>query len=67
MLLARVKCEANRLYVLHIKLAQPACFTVRERGDEVAWRWHGHVNMAALQKLDREEHVHGLPKIGQVE
>jgi hypothetical protein len=35
----------------------------------VAWRWHerfGYVNMAALQKLAREELVHGLPEIGQV-
>jgi hypothetical protein len=36
----------------------------------VAWHWHecfGHINMAALQKLAREELVRGLPKIGQVE
>jgi hypothetical protein len=66
----RVKREVNRLYLLHIKLTQPACFTVHSRGDEVAWHWHerfGHVNMVALRKLVREELVHGLPEIGQVE
>jgi UDP-2,3-diacylglucosamine pyrophosphatase LpxH len=57
------------LYLLHLKFAQPTCLAVRGRGDEVAWRWHerfGHVNMAALRKLAREELVHGLPDIGQV-
>jgi hypothetical protein len=70
LLLVRVKREANRLYLLHIKITQLACFAVHERGDEVAWRWHecfGHANMAALRKLAREELVHGLPEIGQVE
>jgi hypothetical protein len=70
LLLARVKREANRLYLLHIKLMQPACFEVSRRGDEVMWRWHEcfvHVNMAALQKLAREELVHGQSEIGQVE
>jgi hypothetical protein len=54
LLLVRVKREANCLYLLHIKLAQPTCFTVHERGDEVVWCWHEHfrhVNMATLQKL----------------
>jgi hypothetical protein len=36
LLLARVKHEANHLYLLHIKLAQPACFVMRGQGDEVA-------------------------------
>jgi hypothetical protein len=70
LLLARVKREANRLYILHIKLAQLECFTVRGRDNEVAWRWHKrfeHINMAALRKLAREELVRGLPEIGQVE
>jgi hypothetical protein len=37
LLLARVKREVNRLYLLHIKLTQPACFAMRKRGDEVVW------------------------------
>jgi hypothetical protein len=68
-LLVKVKREVNCLYLLHLKFAQPTCLVVRGRGDEVAWRWHecfGHVNMAALRKLAREELVHGLPEIGQV-
>jgi hypothetical protein len=66
-LLVKVKREANRLYLFHIKLAQLASFVVRGRGDEVAWRCHerfGHINMVALWKLTREELVCGLPEIG---
>jgi hypothetical protein len=50
-LLAKVKREVNRLYLLHPKFAQPTFLVVRGSCDEVAWRWHkrfGHVNMAAL-------------------
>jgi hypothetical protein len=68
-LLAKVKREVNRLYLLHLKFAQLTCLAVRGRGNEVAWRWHecfGHVNMASLRKLAREERVHGIPEIGQV-
>jgi hypothetical protein len=36
-LLAKVKWEANRLYLLHLKFAQPTCLAVRGRGYEVAW------------------------------
>jgi hypothetical protein len=53
-LLAKVKWEVNRLYLLHLKFTQPTCLAVCGRGDEVAWHWHerfGHVNMAALRKL----------------
>jgi hypothetical protein len=68
-LLVKVKQEMNRLYLLHLKFMQPTYLAMRGRSDEVVWRWHehfGHVNMAALQKLAREELVHGLPEIGQV-
>jgi hypothetical protein len=50
-LLAKVKWEVNRLYLLHLKFAQPTCLAVRGRGHKVVWHWHerfGHVNMAAL-------------------
>jgi hypothetical protein len=68
-LLAKVKREENRLYLLHLNFAQPTCLAVRGPGDEVAWRWHehfDHINMAALRKLAHEELMHGLPEIGQV-
>jgi hypothetical protein len=68
-MLAKVKREVNRLYLLHLTFAHPTCLAVRGHGEEVAWRWHErfrHVNMAALQKMAQEELVHGLPKIGQV-
>jgi hypothetical protein len=68
-LLAKVKQEENRLYLLHLKFVQPTCLVMRGRGDEVVWHWHerfDHVNMAAIRKLAREELVHGLPEIGQV-
>jgi hypothetical protein len=69
-LLARIVRVENRLYLLHLKIQRPVCLEVRGREDEVAWRWHerfGHVNMAALRKLEKEELVQGLPKLGQVE
>jgi hypothetical protein len=50
-LLAKVKREVNRLYLLHLKFTQLICLVVRGRGNEMAWRWHdyfGHVNMVAL-------------------
>jgi hypothetical protein len=50
-LLVKVKREANCLYLLHLKFAQPTCLAVRGHDDEVAWRWHerfGHVNMVTL-------------------
>jgi hypothetical protein len=55
-LLVKVKREANRLYLLHLKFAQLTCLAVRGLGDEMVWRWHErfeHVNMAALQNLAR--------------
>ena len=67
-LLARIKRVANRLYVLNINIAQPACLATRSQED--AQRWHarlGHVNMAALRKMAREELVRGLLAIEQDE
>jgi hypothetical protein len=68
-LLVKVKWKENCLYLLHLKFMQPTCLAVCRCGDEVAWHWHerfGHVNMAAIRKLAREELVHRLPEIGQV-
>jgi transposase InsO family protein len=69
-LLARIVRVENKLYLLHLKIQWPVCLEVRGHEDEVAWWWHerfGHVNMAALRKLEKEELVRGLPKLGQVE
>jgi hypothetical protein len=63
-LLVKVKREENRVYLLHLKFTQATCLVVCGRSDEVVWCWYErfrHVNMAALQKLAREEPVHGLP------
>jgi hypothetical protein len=68
-LLAKVKREVNRLYLLHLKFTQPTCLVVCGCGNQVASHWHErfrHVNMVALQKLVQEDLVHGLPEIGQV-
>ena len=67
-LLAKVMRGKNRLYLLHIKLIQLRCLVMR--GVEEAWKWHarlGHVNMAAVRKMAKEELVRGLPEIGQVD
>ncbi|CAA6674154.1 unnamed protein product [Spirodela intermedia] len=50
------------------KLVRPVC--LEARGVEEAWKWHarlGHVNMAALRKMAREELMRGLPAVGQVD
>ena len=69
-LLAKVVRAGNRLYKIELKVAAPSCLAVRGHDEEEAWRWHerlGHVNMAALRKLAREELVRGQPEIGQVD
>jgi hypothetical protein len=66
LLLARVKHEANCLYLLHIMFTQPVFFVVRGQGNEVVWHCHEcfrHINMAALRKLAQEELVRGLLEI----
>jgi len=67
-LLAKVRRGANRLYVLHMKTAQPVCLAARR--DEEAWQWHerfGHLNFEALRRLGKEEMARGMPKIDHVE
>ena len=67
-LLAKVMRGKNRSYLLHIKLVRPRCLV--RRGVEEAWKWHarlGHVNMATVRKMAKEELVRGLPEIGQVD
>jgi hypothetical protein len=38
---AKVKQEANGLYLFHLKFTQPTCLAVRGHDDEVAWRGVG--------------------------
>ncbi|XP_078437272.1 uncharacterized protein LOC144707891 [Wolffia australiana] len=67
-LLAKVMRGENRLYILQVKLVRPVCLAAQ--GVDEAWRWHarlGHVNMAALKKMSKEELVRGLPEVGQVD
>ena len=67
-LVAKVTHGKNRLYLLRAKLVQLMCLVMR--GAEEAQKWHaclGHINMAALRKMAREDLVRGLLKIGQVD
>ncbi|KAK3121821.1 hypothetical protein QOZ80_8BG0661360 [Eleusine coracana subsp. coracana] len=67
-LLAKVNRGSNRLYVLHVEVAQPLCLAARR--DDDAWRWHehfGHLNFEALKQLGVKEMVQDLPCIDHVE
>jgi hypothetical protein len=63
-LLARIRRSANHLFVLNINVAQPVALASRTQEEARRWHaWLGHVNMAALRKMTREEIVRGLPAI----
>jgi hypothetical protein len=47
-LLARIVRVENRLYLLHLKIAQPMCLAVCGREDEVAWRSGGGMRGSAM-------------------
>jgi hypothetical protein len=67
-LLAKIRRNAGRLYVLNINIAQPVCLAAR--GDEEAWVWHarfGHLNFRAFRKMGRDGIVNGMPLLSQVE
>lgn len=67
-LLAKVPRSPGWLYVLEVTIARPVCLAARAEDD--AWTWHarfGHIHFAALRKMAREELVHGLPPLNQVE
>jgi hypothetical protein len=67
-LIAKVTRDANRLYVLHMQVAQPFCLTARR--DDEAWQWHerfGHLYFEALKWLSAKEMVRGLPCLDHVE
>ena len=64
LLLTQVWRTRNRLYILELEIEQPVNLSTKTK--EVAWRWHakyGHLNFPALQKLHKEEMVHGLSVI----
>lgn len=66
-LLARVQRSPSRLYYLTIDVVRPVCLAAR--CNEPAWRWHaryGHLNFQALRQLHRQDMVHGLPPVDQV-
>ena len=63
-LLTQVRCTVNCLYILKLEIDQSLSLSART--EEVSWRWqarYGHLNFPALQKLHKEEMVHGLPAI----
>jgi len=67
-LLAKVNRGSNRLYVLHVQVAQPFCLAARR--DDEAWRWHerfGHLHFEALKQLGNKEMVQGMPCVDHVE
>jgi hypothetical protein len=53
-LLACVKRNHGRLYVLHLMSARPVCLIAS--GADPAWQWHaryGHLNFRSLRELGR--------------
>ena len=49
---------------MELEIEQPVSLSAKT--EEVSWRWHtryGHLNFSALEKLQKEEMVHGLPAI----
>jgi hypothetical protein len=67
-LLTKIPRSLGHLYNLDVTIARPVCLAACT--DDDAWRWHqrfGHIHFAALRKMGREELVHGLPVINQVQ
>jgi hypothetical protein len=67
-LLVKVKREANRMYKLHARVAQPVCLAVHT-GVDSAWTWHarfGHLNFDSLRRLAKGDMVRGLPLVEHV-
>ena len=66
-LVARVKCSANQLYLLHVKIGWPLC--VATHVSDSAWLWHKHcrhLNFDARCKLEQQGMVHVLPHVEHV-
>jgi hypothetical protein len=67
-LIMRVPCTKGRLYILNLQLARPVCLAIH--GGEDEWRWHArydHIGFQALRQLAREDMVHGLPLLNEVD
>ena len=67
-LLVKVKREANRMYKLTARVAQPVCLAIHT-GSDSAWTWHarfGHLNFDSLRQLARGDMVRGLPLVEHV-
>jgi len=67
-LLVKVKREANRVYKLTARVAQPVCLAIHT-GSDSAWTWHarfGHLNFDSLRQLARGDMVRGLPLVEHV-
>nr|AAP44677.1 putative gag-pol polyprotein [Oryza sativa Japonica Group] len=67
-LLAKVRCNANRLYLLKLMTGHPVCLSACT--SDTAWLWHarfGHLHFDALRKLADKDMVRGLPRIEHVE
>lgn len=57
-LLTKVRCGANRLYVLHLDDTRPTYLSTRQDAD--TWRWHdsfGHISFNALQRMSRHKNT----------
>ncbi|WCJ34767.1 Retrovirus-related Pol polyprotein from transposon TNT 1-94 [Euphorbia peplus] len=62
----KVKRTSNRLYKLCIQETKGACLL--NKTEEEAWLWHtrfGHVNFPAIQLMQKNQMVHGLPNLIQ--
>lgn len=66
--LVRARHAANRLYVLQLDLAAPACL-VSKLGDP-SWLWHarlGHLHFNAINAMSKRGMVCGMPRVDHVD
>ncbi|GJZ20846.1 zinc finger, CCHC-type containing protein [Tanacetum coccineum] len=61
-LVLKVQRSANRLYIIALKIAKPACLAASVVDD--AWTWHarlGHANFYTLEFMGKKRMVTGMP------
>jgi hypothetical protein len=66
-LVARAERSVNHLYLLRVKIGRPLCLAVQSCND--MWVWHeryDHFHFDALNKLEQQGMVHGIPHIDHV-